>query len=83
MLFTDWPCVLEYSVTNKLERFTPIKFAYQRVVSKYVASWRGIGTDDSRQQCQEVHDQNCCSVRVYAERYQGTCSPIYPLSAGQ
>lgn len=47
-LFTDWPCVLEYSVTSKLERFISIECAYQRVVSKYVASWRGIGTDDSR-----------------------------------
>ena len=47
-LFTDWPCVLEYSVTSKLERFISIESAYQRVVLKYVASWRGIGTDDSR-----------------------------------
>ena len=47
-LFTDWPCVLECSVTSKLERFKSIECAYQRVVSKYVASWRGIGTDDSR-----------------------------------
>ena len=37
-LFTDWLCVLEYSVTSKLERFISIECAYQRVVSKYVAS---------------------------------------------
>ena len=37
-LFTDWPCVLEYSVTSKLERFISIECVYQRVVSKYVAS---------------------------------------------